>query len=196
MQITIDLPDNLPLTEPDVRIELASELYQQHSYRDWNIEVRSGVIFKFYGLACGSQIQIDFRLRGQFLGAIGFSLRERLVSFVKDRKGWMSLILFFARLSAINLVKDCKGLTSLIFLLSRVSSVRLESFRLAASHSVVPASFNSTSTVCLVSGLKAAFSRHPSPNVLFASWVSAAIALNKLIAIDVFLCKYKCHHLL
>jgi predicted HTH domain antitoxin len=31
MQITIDLPDNLPLTEADVRIELAIGLYQQHS---------------------------------------------------------------------------------------------------------------------------------------------------------------------
>jgi hypothetical protein len=29
MQITIDLPDNLPLTEADVRIELAIGLYQQ-----------------------------------------------------------------------------------------------------------------------------------------------------------------------
>jgi len=34
MQITIALPDNLPLTEADVRIEIAIELYQQHSYRD------------------------------------------------------------------------------------------------------------------------------------------------------------------
>lgn len=31
MQITIDLPDNLPLTQADVRIELAIVLYQQHS---------------------------------------------------------------------------------------------------------------------------------------------------------------------
>ena len=31
MQITIALPDNLPLTEADVRIELALILYQQHS---------------------------------------------------------------------------------------------------------------------------------------------------------------------
>jgi len=31
MQITIDLSDNLPLTEADVRIELAIVLYQQHS---------------------------------------------------------------------------------------------------------------------------------------------------------------------
>ncbi|MBE9184949.1 UPF0175 family protein [Microcoleus sp. LEGE 07076] len=31
MQITIDLPDNLPLTEADVRIELAIVLYQQYS---------------------------------------------------------------------------------------------------------------------------------------------------------------------
>jgi predicted HTH domain antitoxin len=31
MQITIDLPDNLPLTEADVRRELAIVLYQQHS---------------------------------------------------------------------------------------------------------------------------------------------------------------------
>ena len=31
MQITIALPDNLPLTEADVRIELAIVLYQEHS---------------------------------------------------------------------------------------------------------------------------------------------------------------------
>jgi predicted HTH domain antitoxin len=31
MQITIDLPDNLPLTEADVRIELAMVLDQQYS---------------------------------------------------------------------------------------------------------------------------------------------------------------------
>lgn len=31
MQITIALPDNLPLTEADVRLELAIVLYQQHS---------------------------------------------------------------------------------------------------------------------------------------------------------------------
>ncbi|MCY7381255.1 MAG: UPF0175 family protein [Microcoleus sp. CAN_BIN18] len=31
MQITINLPDNLPLTEADVRIEIAIGLYQQHS---------------------------------------------------------------------------------------------------------------------------------------------------------------------
>ncbi len=29
MQITIDLPDNLPLTEADLRIELAIALFQQ-----------------------------------------------------------------------------------------------------------------------------------------------------------------------
>jgi predicted HTH domain antitoxin len=33
MEITIALPDNLPLTEADVRLELASVLYQQHSLR-------------------------------------------------------------------------------------------------------------------------------------------------------------------
>ncbi len=33
MQITIDLPDNLPLTEADVRIELAIVLERQHSLR-------------------------------------------------------------------------------------------------------------------------------------------------------------------
>ena len=33
MQITIDLPDNLPLTEADVKIELAIVLYQQYSLR-------------------------------------------------------------------------------------------------------------------------------------------------------------------
>ncbi len=31
MQITIALPDNLPLTEADVRIEIAIVLYQQHN---------------------------------------------------------------------------------------------------------------------------------------------------------------------
>jgi hypothetical protein len=31
MQITIDLPDNLPLTEADVQIELAMVLDQQYS---------------------------------------------------------------------------------------------------------------------------------------------------------------------
>ena len=31
MQITIDLPDNLALTEADVRIKVAIVLYQQHS---------------------------------------------------------------------------------------------------------------------------------------------------------------------
>ncbi len=31
MQITLDLPDNLSLTEADVRRELAIVLYQQHS---------------------------------------------------------------------------------------------------------------------------------------------------------------------
>jgi predicted HTH domain antitoxin len=31
MQITIDLPDNLPLTEAEVRRELAIVLYQQHA---------------------------------------------------------------------------------------------------------------------------------------------------------------------
>ena len=31
MQITIDLPNNFPLTEADVRIELAIGLYQQYS---------------------------------------------------------------------------------------------------------------------------------------------------------------------
>jgi predicted HTH domain antitoxin len=31
MQITIDLPDNLPLTEAEVRRELAIALYQQHA---------------------------------------------------------------------------------------------------------------------------------------------------------------------
>jgi predicted HTH domain antitoxin len=33
MEITIDLPDNLPLTEADVRLELAILLYQKHSLR-------------------------------------------------------------------------------------------------------------------------------------------------------------------
>jgi predicted HTH domain antitoxin len=31
MLLTIDLPDNLPLTEADVRLELAIVLYQQHN---------------------------------------------------------------------------------------------------------------------------------------------------------------------
>jgi hypothetical protein len=34
MQITIALPDNLLLTEADVWIEWAIELYQHYSYRD------------------------------------------------------------------------------------------------------------------------------------------------------------------
>jgi hypothetical protein len=34
MQISIALLDKLPLTETDVRIKWAIELYQQHSYRD------------------------------------------------------------------------------------------------------------------------------------------------------------------
>jgi hypothetical protein len=34
MQVTLDLPDNLPLTEADVMIELAIVLYQQHSDHD------------------------------------------------------------------------------------------------------------------------------------------------------------------
>ncbi|MEG3848146.1 UPF0175 family protein [Microcoleus sp. herbarium19] len=33
MEITIALPDNLPLTEADVRLELAIVLYQQYSLR-------------------------------------------------------------------------------------------------------------------------------------------------------------------
>jgi predicted HTH domain antitoxin len=33
MEITIALPDNLPLTEADVRLELAIVLYQQHGLR-------------------------------------------------------------------------------------------------------------------------------------------------------------------
>ena len=50
MQITIDLPDNLPLTEADVRIELSAIAFDRHhSDRNSNIEVRSGIIFKFYG---------------------------------------------------------------------------------------------------------------------------------------------------
>ena len=152
-------------------------------------------------------------------------LRARELSLVKDRKGLMALILFFPRLSAIKLVKDCKGLISLIslllrpipirlvkdysglrsliLLLSRVSSVRLESFRLAASHSVVPASFNITSTLCLASGLKEAFLRHLSPNVLFSGCVSAALAdspfpdnarsVKQVIAIK--FCKFMCFFL-
>src|SRR4028118_2232348 len=67
---------------------------------------------------------------------------------------------------------------SLILLLSRKSTVRLESFRLAASHSVVSAFCNSTSTVRLASGLKSAFWRHHSANVrlLLDDRVSAALA--------------------
>jgi hypothetical protein len=34
MQITIDLPDNLPLTKADVRIEVAIVLDRQHSDRN------------------------------------------------------------------------------------------------------------------------------------------------------------------
>lgn len=76
MQIMIDLPDNLPLTEADVRLELAIiGLDRHHSAHDWNIEVRSGIIFKFYGSGGRSHLQIDSGERGQVLGAMGFPLR-------------------------------------------------------------------------------------------------------------------------
>ncbi|MEG4515447.1 hypothetical protein QUB22_01590 [Microcoleus sp. AT9_A5] len=52
----------------------------------------------------------------------------------------------------------------------------LESWRSPSSHSVVPAIFNSISTVCLASGLKESLSRHHSANVLFPDRTSAAFA--------------------
>jgi hypothetical protein len=56
--------------------------------------------------------------------------------------------------------------------------VRLQSFRYTASHSVVLDLGNNTSTVCLASGLREAFSRHQSANIfpLFPGYVSAAFA--------------------
>jgi predicted HTH domain antitoxin len=53
MQITIDLPDNLPLTEADVRIELAIELYQQHNLSlDRAAQLAAMSVDDFYQLSC------------------------------------------------------------------------------------------------------------------------------------------------
>ncbi|MEG4108886.1 UPF0175 family protein [Microcoleus sp. S13_C5] len=51
MQITIDIPDNLPLTEADVRLELAIVLYQQHSLRlDRAAQLAAIAVDDFYQL--------------------------------------------------------------------------------------------------------------------------------------------------
>ncbi|MEG4853637.1 UPF0175 family protein [Microcoleus sp. B5-D4] len=59
MQITIDIPDNLPLTEADVRIELAIGLYQQHSLSlDKAAQVAAMSVDDFYQLLIGRHIVI------------------------------------------------------------------------------------------------------------------------------------------
>jgi predicted HTH domain antitoxin len=51
MQITIALPDNLPLTEADVRLELAIVLYQQHGLRlDQAAQLAAMSVDDFYQL--------------------------------------------------------------------------------------------------------------------------------------------------
>ncbi|OCR02199.1 small protein [Oscillatoriales cyanobacterium USR001] len=51
MQITIDLPDNLSLTEADVRIELAIALYQQYNLRlDRAAQLAASAVDDFYQL--------------------------------------------------------------------------------------------------------------------------------------------------
>jgi predicted HTH domain antitoxin len=57
MQITIDLPDNLPLTEADVRIELAIGLYQQHSLSlDRSAQLAAMSVDDFYQLLISRHI--------------------------------------------------------------------------------------------------------------------------------------------
>jgi hypothetical protein len=113
MQITLDLPDNLPLAEADVRIELAS------SIRTTAIATKafkcdrasfSSVIPHFIS----HQLQIKSALSGQFLGALGFPPSSRIITLVKDASGLMSLILLSLRCRTLNLVKDASGLTSMI----------------------------------------------------------------------------------
>jgi predicted HTH domain antitoxin len=51
MEITIALPDNLPLTEADVRLELAIVLYQQHRLRlDQAAQLAAMSVDDFYQL--------------------------------------------------------------------------------------------------------------------------------------------------
>jgi hypothetical protein len=53
MQSTIALPDNLPLTEADVRIERAIVLYQQHSLNlDRAAQLAVMSVDDFYQLSC------------------------------------------------------------------------------------------------------------------------------------------------
>ncbi|MEG4520073.1 MULTISPECIES: UPF0175 family protein [unclassified Microcoleus] len=57
MQITIDLPDNLPLTEADVRLELAIVLYQQHNLSlDRAAQLAVMSVDDFYQLLISSHI--------------------------------------------------------------------------------------------------------------------------------------------
>lgn len=51
MEITLALPDNLPLTEADVRLELAIVLYQQHRLRlDQAAQLAAMSVDDFYQL--------------------------------------------------------------------------------------------------------------------------------------------------
>ena len=57
MQITIDIPDNLTLTEADVRIELAIVLYQQQNLRlDQAAQLAAIAVDEFYQLLIGRNI--------------------------------------------------------------------------------------------------------------------------------------------
>jgi predicted HTH domain antitoxin len=57
MQITIDIPDNLTLTEADVRIELAIVLYQQQNLRlDQAAQLAAIAVDDFYQLLIGRNI--------------------------------------------------------------------------------------------------------------------------------------------
>ena len=88
MQITIDLPDNLPLTEANVRIELAMVLDRQHSDRDWNIEVRSGVIVKFYGWVCDLPQTSTLSLNRANLGSDWISAEVEIPQFSQRCQGF------------------------------------------------------------------------------------------------------------
>jgi len=57
MQITIDIPDNLTMTEADVRIELAIVLYQQQNLRlDQASQLAAIAVDDFYQLLIGRHI--------------------------------------------------------------------------------------------------------------------------------------------
>ena len=57
MEVTIALPDNLPLTEADVRLELAIVLYQQHRLRlDQAAQLAAMSVDDFYQLLIGRNI--------------------------------------------------------------------------------------------------------------------------------------------